>query len=514
MNAAACLRGLDEAAVARLAEFIALKLRPGDAILLHGDLGLGKTTFARALIRSLLADPDAEVPSPTFGVVQPYETPRMSLAHFDLYRLSGPDELEELGFRDAANDGAVLVEWPERAAAAMPPERLDVTLSPGTTPALRDVTLVATPDWQPRLDRVLALRAFTLASLPSTETLVSVAYLQGDASPRAYARLLTSASRHVLMDAPRMPDGPPILRGLPYSRIAHLAEDVRPFVAIGNALEASGLTTPAIRAADLDAGMVLLEDLGDLTFGRALAAGVPQGTLWSAAVDTLIQLRRTSLPDELPLPDGTTYRLPRFDRAALEIEVSLFLDWYWPEAVGAAADDALRAGFMALWAPVIDGILAEPPGVFLRDFHSPNLFWLPERLPGAKVGVIDFQDALAESWPLDLVSLLQDARIDVSKSIEQGERERYMCEIAGSDRSFDRDRFLATYAAFGAQRNTRLIGLWVRLWRRDGKPGYLHHMARTWNYLERNLEHPALAPLAAWFAAHVPTSARRRTWPT
>jgi tRNA threonylcarbamoyl adenosine modification protein YjeE len=514
MIAATRLSGLDEAAVARLAEFIALKIRPGDAILLHGDLGLGKTTFARALIRALLADPGAEVPSPTFGIVQPYETPRLSLAHFDLYRLSGPDELEELGFRDAAAEGAVIVEWPERAVAAMPAERLDVTLSPGTSPALRDVTLAATPEWQPRLDRVLALRAFTLTSLPSSDALFSVAYLQGDASPRAYARVITSAERYVLMDAPRMPDGPPLLRGLPYSRIAHLAEDVRPFVAIGNALEAGGITTPAIRAADLEAGMVLLEDLGDLTFGRALAAGVPQGTLWSAAVDTLIQLRRAPLPEELPLPDGTTYRLPRFDRAALEIEVSLFLDWYWPEVTGATAGDAMRDEFMALWAPVIDGILAEPPGVFLRDFHSPNLFWLPERVPGAKVGVIDFQDALAESWPLDLVSLLQDARIDVPELIEQGERERYMCEIASSDRSFDRERFLTTYAAFGAQRNTRLIGLWVRLWRRDGKPGYLRHMARTWDYLERNLEHPALAPLAAWFSANMPPSARRTTWPT
>lgn len=514
MSTDARLSGLDEAAVARLAEFVALKIRPGDAILLRGDLGLGKTTFARALIRALLADPDAEVPSPTFGIMQPYETSRLSLAHFDLYRLSGPDELEELGFRDAAAEGAVLVEWPERAASGMPPERLDITIAPGTTPALRDVTLAATQGWQLRLDRVLALRAFTLASLPSSETLVSVAYLQGDASPRAYARLLTSAGRHVLMDAPRMPDGPPILRGLPYSRIAHLAEDVRPFVAIGNALEAGGITTPTIRAADLDGGMLLLEDLGDMTFGRALAAGVPQGTLWSAAVDTLIQLRRAPLPDELPLPDGTAYRLPRFDRAALEIEVSLFLDWYWPEVMGAAAGDDLRAEFMALWAPVIDGILAEPPGVFLRDFHSPNLFWLPERLPGAKVGVIDFQDALAESWPLDLVSLLQDARVDVPEDIEQGERERYMHEVALSDRSFDRDRFLATYAAFGAQRNTRLIGLWVRLWRRDGKPAYLRHMPRTWAYLERNLEHPALAPLASWFAANVPQSARRRSWPT
>lgn len=504
------LVGLDVAGVIRVAELIALKLRPGDVVLLRGDLGAGKTTFARALIRALLADPDAEVPSPTFPIVQPYETARLAVSHFDLYRISSTDELEEIGFEDAITGGAVIVEWPERAEDAMPPERLEITFDVAETPELRTLTLIASARWSPHLERLRLIDGFLAHALPSGEAIRHVAYLQGDASTRAYARIHVRDGSYVLMDAPRMPDGPPIANGLPYSRIAHLAEDVRPFVAIGRGLAANGISGPIIHASDLDRGLILLEDLGDLTFGRALEIGISQQEMWRAAVDLLIGLRRSPLPSVLPLPDGTVHRLPRFDRAALEIEIDLILDWYWPEVKGTPAPDAVRREFRALWAPAIDRILAEPAGVFLRDFHSPNLFWLPDRPTGARVGVIDFQDALAESWTLDLVSLLQDARVDVPADLETAERDRYIREVARHEADFDAARFLATYAIFGAQRNTRLVGLWVRLLRRDGKSGYLRHMARSWDYLERNLAHPDLAELRAWYDRHFPAEIRRR----
>ncbi|MGE0700109.1 MAG: tRNA (adenosine(37)-N6)-threonylcarbamoyltransferase complex ATPase subunit type 1 TsaE [Hyphomicrobiaceae bacterium] len=505
------LDGLDADGVARLAELVALKLQAGDAVLLDGDLGAGKTTFARALVRALLGDPEAEVPSPTFPVMQPYATARLAVAHYDLYRLSGASDLAEVGFDDALAHGAVLVEWPERAEEAMPADRLEIALAPGSRPDLRDVTLEAHGSWDGRLERLCRMHGFLAASLPGAGRLSRIAYLQGDASARAYARISADGASYVLMDAPRMPDGPPVRNGLAYSRIAHLAEDVRPFVAIGSALAASGIAVPTIHAADLEAGLLLLEDLGDLTFARALEIGVPQGTLWSAAVDLLIRIRRAPLPAELPLPDGSIHRLPRFDRAALEIELGLILDWYWPEVKGGPAPDDLRTEMMALWSPVLDRLLAEPPGLFLRDYHSPNLFWLPDRPASANVGVIDFQDALAEPWALDLVSLLQDARVDVPVELEVAERERYMREVARAEPDFDRHRFLATYAAFGAQRNTRLIGLWVRLLRRDGKPQYLRHMSRTWDYLVRNLAHPDLASIRHWYDRHFPVALRR--WP-
>jgi len=502
------LAGLDLAGVARIAELVALKLKPGDVVLLHGDLGAGKTTFARALIRALLADAQAEVPSPTFPIMQPYATPRLGISHFDLYRIRSADELDEIGFDDAIVDGAAVVEWPERAEGALPADRLEITFGADGNPDLRTLTLVATETWSPRLLRLRQIHAFLMRSVPAADGIDHIAYLQGDASARAYARVIGRNSSYVLMDSPRIPDGPPLANGLPYSRIAHLAEDVRPFVAIGQGLAANGVSVPAIHAADLDDGLLLLEDLGDLTFGRALESGIPQELILNAAVDLLADLRRSPLSPVLPLPDGTTYRLPRFDRAALEIEIDLILDWYWPEVKGQPAPEAVRSEFRALWSPLIDRLLAEPAGVFLRDFHSPNLFWLPDRPDGRQVGVIDFQDALAESWALDLVSLLQDARVDVPADLEAAARARYIQRVARSEPNFDEARFLATYAAFGAQRNTRLIGLWVRLLRRDGKPGYLQHMARTWHYLERNLAHPDLAALSAWYDRHFPSELR------
>ena len=511
MSAAWRRVGVDETELAKLAELIALKLRAGDAVLLVGDLGAGKTTFARSLIRTLLDDPEAEVPSPTFSILQPYDTPRLWLSHFDLYRLTSLDELREIGFDEALDRGAAVIEWPERAPDEMPADRLTIELAPGSTPDLRDVTVEASGSWSPRLERLRLIDQFLAANAALIPVDRRVAYLQGDASTRAYARIATATSSYVLMDAPRMPDGPPIANGLPYSRIAHLAEDVRPFVAIGHALAAAGISVPAVHAADLEAGLLLLEDLGDLTFGRALDLGTPQGRLWSSAVDVLVKLRRSPLPAYLPLPDASIYRLPRFDRAALEIELELILDWYWPEVKGGPATADARDEFRGLWSPVLDRLLAEPPGLFLRDFHSPNLFWLPDRAPGAEVGVIDFQDALAEPWALDLVSLLQDARIDVPLALEVAERDRYLAEVARAERDFDRSRFLATYAAFGAQRNTRLIGLWVRLLRRDHKPGYLRHMNRTWGYLERNLAHPDLSGLRSWYRHHFPDDLRERS---
>ena len=180
------------------------------------------------------------------------------------------------------------------------------------------------------------------------------------------------------------PDGPPIRDGKSYSRIARLAENmVRPFVAIGAVLRHAGSSAPAVEAFDLDKGMLLVEDLGDRAFAVGLAAGASQSELWRAAVDALIRLRGVPLPPSLPLPDGGSYVLPRRDRAAFEIEVELLLDWHWPALKGSPAPSSARAEFMALWAPVLDRLLALPGGWFLRDYHSPNLIWLPERAPAS-----------------------------------------------------------------------------------------------------------------------------------
>jgi tRNA threonylcarbamoyl adenosine modification protein YjeE len=503
-------RELDEAGCVRLAELIALKIRPGDAIALYGDLGAGKTTLARALIGALLRDADPDVPSPTFALQQTYVTPRLTVAHFDFYRLSGAEEARELGVEEAMEEGAVIVEWPERALALLPADRIEIVLAETAGPDRRLVTVRGLGAPAARVARIGEIAAF-LDAEPGWEG-ARIAYLQGDASTRAYARLSCGDGRTaLLMDAPRQPDGPPLRDGKSYSQIACLAEDmVRPFVAIAGVLRTAGLSAPEVLAADLEAGLALVEDLDDRLYGRQIAAGASQAELWRTAVDALVHLRRVPVPPALPLPDGASISLPRRDRAAFEIEIELLLDWLWPELKGGPAPEAVRAEFRGLWAPVIDRLLALPGGWFLRDYHSPNLVWMPEREGVARVGILDFQDALNEHFAFDLVSLLQDARVDVPATLEDDLFDYYCRQVAAHEPDFDRAGFAVGYADFGAQRNTRLLGLWARLLRRDGKPHYLQHYPRTWGYLARNLRHVTLAPLAAWYERHFPESERIR----
>lgn len=492
----------------RLAARIALKLKAGDSLALRGDLGAGKTTFARALIRAVLDDVDAEVPSPTFSLLQSYEGLRLHLAHLDLYRLADASEADELGVSDFLRSGAIIVEWPDRAPDILGTDRLEIALSAGETDETRRVEISAFGSWGPRLQRLTEMIAF-LGGAPDwlgAET----RYLQGDASARAYARLALSPTSRVLMDAPRLPDGPPIRNGLPYSRFAHLAEDVTPFVAVAEALRRAGLSVPEIYLADLDRGFLLLEDFGDRVFGRELAAGVSQAELWGAATDALCQLHRTGVPDVLEIAGGGRHTVPHQDRGVLGIEVELLVDWYWPALLGSPIPDDVRAEFLQLWSATFDRLLALPAGWVLRDFHSPNLMWLPDRTGAARAGIIDFQDALAGPPAYDVVSLLQDARVDVPPDIETVMLARY-CDAAMTDHAnFDRDTFQFSYAALGAQRNTKILGIFARLARRDGKSAYLRHIPRIWRYLERDLQHPELLVLRQWYDRYLPPDARSR----
>ncbi len=500
-------RELDEAAVVRLAEVLALKIRAGDVIALSGDLGAGKTTLARALIHAVLGDPVAEVPSPTFSLLQAYEAPRLTLTHFDFYRLSSVDEAREIGFDEAIEKGAAIVEWPERAPGLLPASRFEIALEETADAAVRRVTFRGIGAAAAHVRRVGEVLAFLEARARFRGA--RIAHLQGDASTRAYARLTCDSETALLMDAPRQPDGPPIRDGKPYSQIAHLAEDVRPFSAIAGGLRAAGLSVPEIYAEDLGKGLLLIEDLGDRVFGGEVAREpARQAELWRAAVDVLVTLRRTPVPERLPLSDGGEYRMPAYDRSALQIETELLLDWYWPALHGASVPAGVRAEFLAQWGTVFDRLAQPPHDWVLRDFHSPNLIWLPEREGIRRVGVIDFQDAQRGSAAYDLVSLLQDARLDIPATLEAELLAHYGREVARQEPGFDVAAFAYAYAALGAQRNTKILGIFVRLARRDGKAQYLAHLPRIWGYLTRDLNHPALAGLAAWYDRYVPPRMR------
>jgi len=500
-----------EAAVAALAERVALKLWAGDVVALHGDLGAGKTTFARALIRALLADPTAEIPSPTFSLVQTYAAPRLELAHLDLYRIASEDELAELGLDEHLAFGAAIIEWPERTPHLVAANRLDVHLSQGAAADQRTVRLMGTGTWAPRLARLEAMSAF-LDRTPPWDT-AAASYLQGDASARAYARLRSGATSAILMDQPRQPDGPPIRGGLPYSRFAHLAEDVRPFVAVASALRETGLSAPEIYAADLGRGFLLLEDFGDRVFGAEIASEPDrQPALWRAATDALLALARHSVPEAIPLADGSVHRIPPQDGTVLGIEVELLADWYWPAVHGGPIPAGVRQEFMDLWNEIFARLAGEPPGWVLRDFHSPNLIWLPDREGYRRAGLLDFQDALKGSLAYDLVSVLEDARVDVPAALEDELLAHYLA-ARSAEPDFDAAAFRFAYAALGAQRNTKILGIFARLALRDGKRAYLRHIPRIWRYLARGLAHPDLAALGRWFDRHLPDQIRHEPPP-
>jgi tRNA threonylcarbamoyl adenosine modification protein YjeE len=490
----------NERATQRLAVDVAAVLKPGDLVTLSGDLGAGKTAFARALIRHLAEDAALEVPSPTFTLVQTYTLPRVTVMHADLYRVTHPGELAELGVDEGADSSIVLLEWPDRAAGSLPADRLDIafTLVPHLGPNQRQAELTAYGAFVPRLERMVAIRQF-LAAEGLAEAIRT--HLQGDASTRAYERISHEGRKYVLMNAPRRPDGPPVRGGLSYSAIAHLAEDVKPFVAMARALRDRGLSAPQVHAANLNEGLLLLEDLGS----EPVVAGDPPGPVeerYAAAVDVLAELHRQQVAFTLPVAPGVEHRLPPYDVEAFLIEAELLLDWYIPHR-GGSVSSAARADFVSLWRDALSYADTFPPTWVMRDYHSPNLLWLPEREGLKRVGLLDFQDAMMGPAPYDLVSLLQDARVDVPDAMEISLLGRYVKARLDADPDFVTSAFVQLYITLGAQRATKILGIFARLDKRDGKPQYLRHMPRIWRYLRRALIHPAMNDLKAWYDAHV-----------
>lgn len=287
--------------------------------------------------------------------------------------------------------------------------------------------------------------------------------LAGDASNRRYERLTdTDGKQAVLMDAP-----------------PEKGEDVRPFVKIAEFLTASGLSAPRILAEDTEHGFLLLEDLGDALFARVIPdAPELEETLYAAATDVLLALHDATPPEGLSPYDG----IVKTDMAALA--------YRWYRDFGSDTVSAETSAFKAAFQPLMKAHFRDLPVLVQRDYHAENLLWLPEREGAARVGLLDFQDAMLGHPAYDLVSLLQDARRDVPEEIET-RMIRYYCEKSGTEQS----HFEEAYALLGAQRNLRILGVFGRLSLHANKPHYVDFIPRVWGYLLRDLEHPVLAPV-------------------
>ena len=490
----------NEQALAGLVIDVACALEPGDLVTLSGDLGAGKTTFARALIRHLAADGALEVPSPTFTFMQSYELPRFPLVHADLYRINGVADLAELGFDDVPERAVLLLEWPDRAAGFLPPDRFDISFAvePSLGPEGRIVRVTGYGSFGVRAERISLIHDFLEDAGYGTARRQR---MQGDASTRIFERLIKNDQVVVFMNAPAKPDGPPVRDGKPYSAVAHLAEDTIPYVALANGLRERNLSAPVILHADPVRGLIIMEDLGE----DRVVDGDPTAPIeerYEAALDVLISLHRRKLPEKLAVAPGLNYRMPRYDFEALMIEAELLLDWYIdPDK---APSTEARKNFVALWRDALAPALNAPTTWVLRDYHSPNLLWLADREGITRVGILDFQDALIGPAAYDIASLLQDARVDVPESLEVALLSRYVRARLNDNVNFDTAEFTRLYSTLAAQRATKILGIFARLNQRDGKPQYLRHIPRIWGYLQRSLSHPALASLKDWYDVNVP----------
>lgn len=337
--------------------------------------------------------------------------------------------------------------------------------------------------------------------------------LAGDASTRRYLRLARRGRTAILMDQPRggeMAACPPDAsaadrRKLGYNAMARLAgPDCRPFAAVATFLRGHGLSAPSIMAYDYDAGFLLIEDLGDGRFADLMAGGQAERPFYETAIDALARLHTVQAPKSLDVPGAQPVRLLTYDALAMETEVLLLTEWFYPAAAGRVISGGAQHDYVEAWRAVLARLEVEKPVMVLRDYHAENLMWIDNRADIARAGLLDFQDALAGSPAYDLISLTEDARRDVSVDLADAMRARYIERRRALGGAFDDEAFRFASALLAAQRNTKIVGIFSRLWKRDGKPRYTKYLPRMWGYLERDLSHPALAALKLWFDRHIP----------
>lgn len=485
------LNFVDEAALLQFAADFARALTVGDCVALEGELGAGKTTFSRSVIRTLAGNDDVDVPSPTFTLVQQYET-SLPVSHMDLYRLESPDELDELGLEPALERGAVLIEWPDKAGNHLPEDRVLVHIQDTQEFSnSRIMEINGPPTFLKRLERSIEIRHFLSAEgRPDARRLE----FSGDASARAYELIENDGEEaSILMNAPQTCDGPPIYDGLPYSQVVHLAEDVSAFVAISELLVSNGFCAPKILAQDIEAGLLLIEHMGT---GRIVDDdNKPIAERYRVAMELLADFHVMEWPKSWTTKSGHQHSIPRYDVRAMQIGISLLPDWWGKE--NDLGQDAIEQYF-SIWAPHLERLQSGYDDLIIRDYHSPNIIWREFESGNDRIGIIDHQDALIGPGAYDVASLMQDARTNVSPDLQMELLDAYCLRRSGHG-EFDEAKTRLDVATLGSLRNSRLLGLWARLDVRDGKSRFRQYETQTRNYLKQSLSHPGLNELRDWY---------------
>ncbi|MGC6475252.1 MAG: tRNA (adenosine(37)-N6)-threonylcarbamoyltransferase complex ATPase subunit type 1 TsaE [Parvibaculales bacterium] len=502
----------DEAASLRFAAWLSGLLQAGDIVFLNGDLGAGKTSFARGIIRALIGN-QISVPSPTFTLVQDYQGQDFPIYHADLYRLEDSHEAEELDLF-AHPDRLVLLEWGSRlfddeSQTVLSAEALRhcIHIDFSHEKEGRCISLSGPDAFMQKLTAGNGFAQFKAREQAAQNFLQQTGYgdaareaVAGDASGRRYERLQTpNNGSFIFMDWPQtVPQNT-------YAQQVHLGTNTESFITISAYLRALGLNAPRLYAADKAQGFLVLEDFGSQSMTALIDRNAPNlPIIYAEAIETLAQLHQTTPPKTLSY-EGASHDLMTLDRDILKTELGVFLQWYAPHQNITLTEEAL-AEWDAIWGNIFDKLFAStdkqaedlPQVLVLRDFHSPNIMWCDAAQSLNRIGLIDVQDALIGAPAYDVVSLLQDARRDVSEQQAAHYLAHYLARTG-----FDEARFMQTYFILGAQRNLRIAGVFARLAMRDARPEYLAHIPRVFGYLSQCLKHEDLQELKNWLQNHL-----------
>jgi N-acetylmuramate 1-kinase len=491
----------NQAETEKFAQKLSLWARPGLVIALKGNLGSGKSTFARAFIKALAQNTeDFDVPSPSFSLIQTYDITRIPVAHIDLYRLANSQDVENLALDELLPNHMLLIEWPERLGSTLFDHTLQLEFSGSGN--MRQIAVSPDGAWLHALERNAVIENFIVQNSMNGADRI---FFEGDASSRRYEKFVFENKTILLMDMPNRPDGPIVKFGKPYSQIAHLAEGIKSVFSINSYLSAIGsYSVPKTLGIDGQTGLALIEDLGSNVYGKMLLAGQDMTEPMLAAAELLADLGNRKHTNNIHTPVLGDYIIPTYDEQAMLIEVELLPKWFWPHLHGTEPSGELVSSFENIWKQLLPSAQQGSPQIVLRDFHSPNLLWLPEREGIFRVGLIDTQDAVMGHAAYDLVSMIQDARVDIPEHLAEKTYQHYVANRQAGSLPFSEQDFSTAYAVLGAQRATKILGIFARLNKRDGKPAYLKHMPRVSRYLSRNLQHSALAPLKNWFDSNMP----------
>ncbi|OPB35442.1 tRNA (adenosine(37)-N6)-threonylcarbamoyltransferase complex ATPase subunit type 1 TsaE [Bartonella taylorii] len=479
----------NEEATKLFAQDLALALKLGDIVTLQGDLGTGKSTIARTIIHTLANDSTLDVPSPTFTLAQSYQLPQFDVLHVDLYRLSMEEEIYELGLHEEREQSIFLIEWPEKGADILGPATFAITLQHEGSG--RRVILKSVQHSIERLQRSFAIRTFLKTH---NRDHVHRRFLAGDASARTYELLDDGNYQEVLMNAPTMQMEQNT--DLSYIIMAHLAKDIRQFIGINQLILDNGFSAPHIFVEDFEKGLLILEDFG--REGILDQTGNPLEERYIACSELLATFHQKSWPSEKQFATFSL-QIPSYDCQALQAELSLLLDWYLPFQTQKTLDQEQREAFFACWQPYLVSLTKGENTFVMRDYHSPNILWRAHKEGFSRIGLIDFQDGLIGPTAYDLVSLAQDARLFIPPTLEAKILDAYCHARHQAQRPFNEDELRKLYAFAGAQRASKVLGIFVRLHERDAKSSYLKYLPHAQDYLARNLSHPMLAPLQSFY---------------